>query len=77
VELHPATGLFWAITQPVLVIPYTDVSGQSIGPIFKIQEEGLLTLEEETDRLSRYVGMRNYHYSLRNSPEEHSSPIFL
>jgi hypothetical protein len=21
--------------------------------------------------------MRNYHYSLRNSPEEHSSPIFL
>ena len=39
VEFHPATAYFWAITQRELVFPYTDVSGQPIGPIFKLQEE--------------------------------------
>ena len=77
VEFHPATGFYWAIRQRVPVIPYTCVSGQPMGPIFKLQEEGLLTLEEENDRLSRYVGIRNYHYSLRNSPEGRSSLLFF
>jgi hypothetical protein len=39
------TAFFWAITQRVLVIPYTDVSGQTIVPIFTFQEEGLMTFE--------------------------------
>ena len=69
VEFHPATAYFWAITQRELVFPYTDVSGQPIGPIFKLQEEWLLTLEDETDKLSPNVGINNYHYSFPNSLE--------
>ena len=42
-----------------------------------LQEEGLLTLVEETDRLSRYIGIRNYHYSLRNIPEGRGFLLFL
>ena len=54
--------LFWVITQRVVII--TDVSGQPIGPIFKgiitqksavlicFTEEGFLTLEDRTNRLS-------------------------
>jgi len=36
------------------------------------QESGFFTREEETVKLSRNVG-KIYHYSLRNSPEKHSS----
>jgi hypothetical protein len=35
---------------------FTDVSGQHMGPIFKGQEPGLLTLEDGIDTLSRNVG---------------------
>ena len=41
-------------------------------PLF--QYFGLLSLENGTGRLSRTV-VKNYHYSLRNDPEERSSPI--
>ena len=36
------TALFWVVTQRVVVIYITDVSGQIIGPIFKGQELSLL-----------------------------------
>ena len=42
------TALFWAITQRVVVI-FTDVSGQLIGPIIRVKE---------SDRLSRNVGTK-------------------
>jgi hypothetical protein len=48
-----------------------DVSGQSVGPIFKGQAGHFLdclTLEDRTDTLSRNVG--NYQSKLRNTPEE-------
>ena len=70
-------ALLWAVTQRVGVISYTDVSGQPIGPVFKRQEEGLLAPEDGTDRYYRNVRIRNYHYSLRNSPEERSSHSFI
>jgi hypothetical protein len=83
-EFYPATGFFSATSQRVLVIPYIDISGRPIDisgrpidSIFKLQEEGLLALEEETDKLSIYEGIRNYHYSLLNSPEGRSSLRFL
>jgi hypothetical protein len=63
--------LFWVITQRVVVI-FTDVSRQPIGSKFRGQESGFFTPEFGTDKLSRNVG-KNYHYLLRNSPEEHSS----
>ena len=46
------TALFWAITQQVGQT-LTYVSGQSIGPTFKGQEE--LILEDENERLSQNV----------------------
>jgi hypothetical protein len=47
----------------------TAVSGRPIGPILKVQEFkkqiGLIGCPE--------TSVRNYHYTLRNSPEERSS----
>ena len=39
----------------------TDVSGQPFGPIFRGQDS--------------WTSVRNYHYSLRNNPEERSSHL--
>jgi hypothetical protein len=50
---------FWDVTQRTLSV--TDVSGQSIDPIFQ-------DLEDETDSLSQNVG--DYQSTLRNIPEE-------
>jgi hypothetical protein len=53
----------------------TDVSGLPISPIFRGQsfKEDSLTLEDETDRLSRNDA--DYQYTLRNSPEEQKSHL--
>ena len=50
------SALFCVVMQRVVVISY-DVSGQPIDPIFTGQE-------------SNQTSVRNYHYSLHNSPEE-------
>jgi hypothetical protein len=68
------TAFLWVVTQRVVVI--TDVSGQPISPIFK----GILTLEDGTDNPLKMgetycpeTSVRNYHYSLRDNPQESSS----
>jgi len=80
------TALFWVITQRVVVIydrrfgtnnrshrQGTRILGHLIGPIFRGQE--FLTPEDGTDRLS-LNSVRNYHYSLRNNPEERNSQFY-
>ena len=68
-------GLFWDVTKRSLIV--TDVSGQLIGPIFRVQAVqemfpafflNCLTLEDGTDRFSRNAG--NYQSTLRNILEE-------
>jgi len=54
------TALFCVITQPVVGIYFTDVSGQH--RLLKMESIGC----PETS-------VRNYHYTLRNDPEERSS----
>jgi hypothetical protein len=54
---------FWPVTQRVEAI-FTDVSGQFIDPIFKSQESSPFL-----------TSLRNYHYSLRNNPEERCSHL--
>jgi hypothetical protein len=57
------TALFWAITQRVVVISYL-----RLGPIFsgpRSLKMGPIGCPE--------TAVRNYHYSLRNDPEERSS----
>jgi hypothetical protein len=54
--------LFWYITQRVVVIPYG-----SFGTAYRSHLQG--TFEDGSDSLSRKVG-KNYHYRLRNIPEE-------
>jgi len=53
------------MAQSVLVIPYGRF-GQPIDPIFKGQE---------MDSGCSETSVRNYYYSLRNSPEERSSRL--
>jgi hypothetical protein len=56
-----SSALLCDITQRRVIILYTDVSGQRIGPVFKgheVQEEedlDFLSLEDGTDTLSRNV----------------------
>jgi len=57
--------LFWDVTQCRLVI--ADVSGQSIGPIFKGQ--AVIALEDGADRF-RETSVINYQSTMRNIPEE-------
>jgi len=47
------TALLWAIMRRVVVISYRRL-GQPTGPIFK-RLFGLMSLEDGTDRLSRYI----------------------
>jgi hypothetical protein len=66
----------------------SDVSGQSVGPIFKGQEVFLdfLILEDGTDKTSWPLKMvpigcpetsvHNYHSTLRNIPEERRSQMY-
>jgi hypothetical protein len=65
------SALFWDITRRLVVL-FTDVSGQRIGPIFTGQESekerkkasnllGLLTREDGTDTLSQIVGKQLPH----------------
>jgi hypothetical protein len=56
--------------QQVLVVGYTDISGQSIGLIFRGQAVSLdcLNLEDVAERLSRNTG--NYQSMLHNITEE-------
>jgi hypothetical protein len=60
------TALFWVITQQVVIIPYRRF-GTTIGPIYKGQDMELICCSE--------TSVRNYHYSLRNNPEERSSHL--
>jgi hypothetical protein len=64
------TALFWVITQRVLVIPYR----QPIGPIFKAQEMDSWPFKKGPMGCPE-TSVRNYHYSLRNNPEERSSHL--
>ena len=55
------TALYWVVTQRIVII-FTDVSEQSILPIFKghriSRVKEFFTLEDGTDRLSRNVGKK-------------------
>jgi hypothetical protein len=42
-------------TQRRVIVVFTDVSGQTVGPVFLL---GLLALEDGADRLSRNVGTK-------------------
>jgi hypothetical protein len=58
-------ALFWAITQRVVVIPY-----RSLGTTYRSYlKSGPIGCPE--------MSVRNYHYSLRNNPEECSSHLLL
>jgi len=56
----------------------SDVSGHIFGPSFIAQQSWFFTLEDGTDSWSLKIGpiscpetsVRNYHYMLRNTPEE-------
>jgi len=66
------TGLFWVITQRVMVISY-----RSFGTIYRSHPQGSrgsLNPEDGINRLSE-TWVRNYHYSLHNNPEKHSSHL--
>jgi hypothetical protein len=60
-KAHLRSALFWDITQLIVVIPYY-VSGQPIGPTFKVRPMGCPA-----------TPVRSYHYELRNIPEERRS----
>ena len=70
------TALFWAITNFL-----TDVSGQHVGPIFMGKESKKILHSMVQDSWPLRMGpigspetsVRNYHYMLRNSPEDRSS----
>ena len=49
------TALLWVITQRV-VVNFTDVSEQPIGPVLRVQESK--KPEDGTERLSRNVGKK-------------------
>jgi len=57
------TALFWAITQRVVVIPYQRLKTVYLSHL-KIGPIGCFE-----------TSVRNYHYSLRNCPEERSSHL--
>jgi hypothetical protein len=57
------SALFWDIIQRIVLIPY-DVSGQTMGLIFKLQKYWeFLSLEYGTNRLSRKVGKESPPYA--------------
>ena len=63
------TALFWVVKQRVAIVSY--VSGQPVSPILRGRES-------KDD--SFWIGcsersVRNYHYSLRDNPEERSSQL--
>jgi hypothetical protein len=70
---YPRTAFFWVITQGVAVISYrrfeTTYLSHPQGSRIKKPEDG-------TDRLSRNV-RKNYHYYLRNDPEERSTQLHI
>ena len=57
-------ALFWAMMQRIVVVFN---SGQPIDPIFKVLQIGPIDCPE--------TSVRNYHYSLRNNPEDRSSQL--
>jgi hypothetical protein len=57
------TAVLWVIERRVVVI-FTDVSGQPVGPILKGQ-------------VVQKLSIRKYHYSLRNEPEQRSSHVYI
>ena len=63
--MHPLRyAFFWVITQRTVDNSLPTLRDNVSGPNFV----DFLTLEDGTDGLSRNVG--NYHYTLRNDPEE-------
>jgi hypothetical protein len=68
------TELLWVIMHRVVVIFLTDVSEQTIGPYSRVNN--LRTVEFlplQTEPMGNpETSVWNYHYTLRNSPEEHS-----
>jgi len=76
------TALFWALMQRVVIVLYQNcvttyrshLQGSRIqpnGPIFKGQEFPFKMEPKSYPETS----VRNYHYSLRNNPEERSSHL--
>jgi len=69
--------LFWPVTQREVVLPYRR-SGTRY-PIFVDQESWILFLDSWPLNMGPIgrpeTSVWNYHYSLRNTPEEHSSHL--
>ena len=70
-HINLRTALFWVTTQPVVVISY-----RRFGTICRTYPQGLIS---RTLRMGPIdcpeTTVRNYHYSLRNNPEERSSQL--
>jgi len=64
------TALFWGTAQPVVVIFFTDIARQAIGHLCRGQKSKIILIPEDGTETS----VRNYHYWVRNNPEERRSP---
>jgi len=61
-------ALFWAITQPLVVISY-----RRFGTTYRFHPERLRIRKMEMEPIGcPETSLRNYHYLLRNDPEERS-----
>jgi len=61
------TPLFWAITQQVVIIYY-----RPFGTNYRSHLQGYL---KDGTVICPEMSVKNYHYSLRNNPEERSSHL--
>jgi len=71
-----ASGLFWDITQRTVANPYGRFGTTYLSNLQESRDFYLdfLTIGVGTDRLSE-TSIRNYHYTLRNDPEERRSQL--
>ena len=88
-EKQMRTALFWGITQPVVVIPYprfgtnylSHLHGSRILDSYrrfgKIYHSHFQEIPLKMGPKCTETSVRNYYYSLRNSPEKSSSPTAL
>jgi hypothetical protein len=68
-NFYKGTALLWVIAQRVVIISYG-----RFGTIYRSHRKGSRILNMEPTGSSE-TSVRNYHYSLRNSPQERSSHL--
>ena len=74
IDTNIRSALFWYITQRIVVIPYQRFRTTNQSHLQVSRNPNFLTLGDGSDRFPE-MSIRNYHYTLRNIPEDNRSHL--